>query len=112
MTTLKSNDEIARALFFYGSATVSTAVGVPTPRTGYVVGNGHAAFSSPAFSDVVEWVAANKNRASFLGSWYDGGLIHLDVVSILPELANAIIAGTKFTQEAVYNLGTKETISL
>lgn len=50
--------------------------------------------------------------APYIGTWVNDGQCHVDPVIILPDRESAIRVGRAFSQLAIYNLATDETIDV
>ena len=120
MTTFRPTADLAHDLiagaFEDGGTTVNPVVGVPVPRTGYVVGTetGYAWFETErvlpsVLAERVEaWVDAHARRASFdhhlLGSWFDSGAIWVDIVEVVSSERKAVRLARQRNEIAVFDL--------
>ena len=102
-----------------GGATVSAVYGVTPPTAGYVValpGNADDTPAPPTGAETFEQYVARYARqhrsilavaAHFLGLWWKGQRLHLDVVEVYCEEAVALDVAARRGERAVWDLAER-----
>ncbi|MGW7514156.1 hypothetical protein ACWGJ2_00990 [Streptomyces sp. NPDC054796] len=108
------------ALFLSGGFTVMTRPN----GSAYVPTEGYAVSLTPtqhtitalapfdAFAELVGDVTARYGAATGLGGWLADGVIYVDPVEIIADRQEAISAGRKREQQAIFDLATGTEIML
>jgi hypothetical protein len=55
---------------------------------------------------------AGAYECSFVGAWVADDGVHLDPVEVAPNLADAMVAGRRYNQRAVYDLARGEEVAV
>lgn len=88
------------------------------PTTGYAVGGYHPTLvvaDSPLTTEAVQhWLEGVPDLVPFLGCWRDSltGLLHFDVVNIVPQKYEAFYEAARLNQLAIYDLAEAADIRL
>lgn len=88
------------------------------PQRGYAVASGGSErkVSTAHFNvkDVLRYIGDHHyeltNVGAHLGTWVDGGLVYLDVTTVIDTLAEALPTATARGELAIYDLANQRTI--
>ena len=84
------------------------------PTSGFAVGIGGARIPAAAYDiQTAYWLlraVSTEYEANYVGTWLDGGMVHVDAVRYIRDLSSAVVLARAMGQEAIYDFGDRISI--
>lgn len=116
-TLTRQAEKVLSDIAEHGGGTYEARTLIPfTPPIGYAVGLGGIHLPQHIVDvDAVAWAlkaVTSEYESSYGGTWLNDGLVYFDAVTFFLNRENAIAVGQATGQQAIYDFGAKEAITL